>query len=137
MLELAEFLPEPVFRNALDHVIAGESDAFYRCDARLASVSRRLVNLGDVRRALKLALKIRDRFLLTRTTRYMAGALGQLSRERLLDLWSADLQLSKECCRHDAFGFVAALGPLVHALGGQKAILQLYETIAETGRWWY
>jgi AAA ATPase domain/TIR domain len=137
MLEVAEFLPEPVFLNTLDHVVADAPKALDKHDSRLASVSQRLLKLEDASRALTFALRIEDRFLRTRTTRQMASALKQLSREELLALWSNDFLLSTERSRRDAFGFVAALAPLVYALGGQEAILKLYETIAETGRWWY
>jgi hypothetical protein len=137
MLELAEFLPEPLFLNTLEHVVADAPAALDKHDSRLASVSQRLLKLEDTSRALTFALKIEDRFLRTRTTRQMASALKQLSREDLLALSSNDFLLSTERSRRDAFGFVAALAPLVYALGGQEAILKLYETIAETGRWWY
>jgi len=137
MLELSEFLPEPVFRNALDHVVADAPGALYGYDARLASVSRRLVKLADIPRAFTFALNISDRFLRTRATQQMADSLRQLSRRELLALWNTDALLSRGRSRHDAFGFVAALSPLVYALGGQKAILELDETIKETVRWWY
>jgi hypothetical protein len=52
-------------------------------------------------------------------------------------IWSNEVTAARPRPRRDAFGFVAAVAPLVHARGGLEAILGLYEAIQETGRWWY
>jgi hypothetical protein len=137
MLELAAFLPEPAFRSALARVIADSPDALHRHDTRLVGVSHRFLKSQQVESAVGYALQINNRFVRRRTTCKMADALQRLPRESLLALRRTDSLLSTQRNRRDAFGFAAALAPLVYALEGQQAILDLYEMIAETGRWWY
>jgi hypothetical protein len=137
LLELAEFLPEARFRDVLDRVVRKTPDALYKHDARLSSVSRRLLNLGETPRAFLCALEIRNRYRRVRATQHTAAALLQLPREELLALWRMASPLSRQSTRRHALQFAAALGPLVFALGGEGAIQGLHAAMTETLRWWY
>ena len=136
LLDLADFLPEPTFRDILDRVLETTPAALYKHDGRLASVSRRLLDLDDPKRAFLCALEIRDRYRRVRATHHAAAALRQLPHEELLALWRMASPLSRQSTRQHAFQFAAALGPLAFAVGGDEAIQRLYATIAETSRWW-
>jgi hypothetical protein len=136
LLELAEFLPEQRFQK-IHRVIHRTPEALYKHDTRLASVSRRMLTSSDPASAFLYALQIRDRYLRMLAIGRISPALHQLPREELLTLWRNASPVSRQSTRRQAFAFVTALAPLVHALGGEEAILQLDETIRATSRWWY
>jgi hypothetical protein len=137
MLELAQFLPEHMFRESLAEVTRTTPEALFHHSGRLRSVSLRLLALNDIAAAFTFALRIPDRFQRTDVTRRLSGSLQNLPVAQLDTIWSNEVTAARPRPRRDAFGFVAAVAPLVHARGGLEAILGLYEAIQETGRWWY
>jgi hypothetical protein len=136
MLELAAFVPEPTFRAGLARVTENMPE-WQRGNDRLSCIAQRLLLMQDVRGAFGHVLKIEDRFLRARLMCRMVGALQRLPREDALALWREQAQLSAGRGRSEAFGFAAALAPLLFVLEGLDAISALNESIAQSVRWWY
>ena len=136
MLALSKFQPELEFRARLERVLASQPEALLNHDQRLASVSCRLADLGDTSRAYLLALEIRDPQVRDRTVLPMARALAEAPRDEILSLWKRVSGQWPDSTRIEAFAYVAALAPLLHAVGGKDEIEKIVTAIQEASRWW-
>jgi hypothetical protein len=59
-----------------------------------------------------------------------------LPRAQALRLWRETLQLSATRSRRELLADLAALAPVITALGGAEAIAETCRAIEDVGRWW-
>ncbi len=95
-----------------------------------------LAFLGHVREALAAAWGIKDVADRAGVLTILAPHLAALSQAGVLPLWGKALRLSATRSRHELLSDLAALAPVIAALGGPEAIEETCLAIEEVGRWW-
>jgi len=97
-----------------------------------------LAALGRVDEAFEVARGITDGYAADRARAFakLAPQLAALHRERCLPLWQETLELSATRSRQELLADVAALAPVVVALGGPESVEETCRAIHDVGRWW-
>jgi hypothetical protein len=54
----------------------------------------------------------------------------------LLLAWQTTLHRLAQRTRQNLLGDISALTPFIHALGGDKAIVETFHAIQDVGEWW-
>jgi hypothetical protein len=89
-----------------------------------------------VEEALAAARRIGDDEDRARALAELAPRLAALPQAKALPLWGEALQLSAARSRRGLLADLAALAPVIAALGGPEAITETCRAIEDVGRWW-
>lgn len=136
--ELAGQLLEPRRTAALREAMA-EARAQYRAHKELAELAGYLPPplMAEVMRdALEAALKIDYIGDRVSALGELAPHLAGVPLEHLLPIWRKTLHGMAEKSRQDQLAYLQHLGPVILALGGQRAIEETFQAILDVGRWW-
>ncbi len=82
------------------------------------------------------AREIGDSYARTRILTALAPRLAELPRLDLYPLWNETLPLMARHTRPNLLADLRALVPVIHALGGTKAIAETARAIGDVARWW-
>ena len=66
----------------------------------------------------------------------LSPQLARLCRDEIRPFWEETLRLSATRSRRDLLTDLAALAPVIFALGGPEAIEETCRAIEDVGRWW-
>ncbi|MBN2548831.1 MAG: hypothetical protein JXB15_06725 [Anaerolineales bacterium] len=133
LVELTKHLPEDSFMQTLQAIgNIVKLDFWIRFLSRLASrlPENKLVEVFQADQ------KIND--IETRTEAFirLAPYLAVFSFDSLESLWQETLPILASRTRRDLLSDLAALEPMIFALGGQEAIVEVFHAIQDVGRWW-
>ncbi|MGB9800252.1 MAG: hypothetical protein ACPLUL_09185, partial [Thermanaerothrix sp.] len=86
--------------------------------------------------ALAAAREIQDAYRRAKVLSALAAHRALLSHPVLYPLWAETLPILASRTRTDLLSDLPALIPLIHALGGEQAIVETFRAIQDVGRWW-
>jgi hypothetical protein len=102
----------------------------------LEALATRLAQAGRLELAVQAAGGIGHEWYRARALKAVATRLLALPPAEVLPLWVETLRLCATRSRRDLLADLAALAPVIAALGGPEAIEETCRAIEDVGRWW-
>jgi hypothetical protein len=62
--------------------------------------------------------------------------LTKMNKAELYSFWRKILHHYSTCHRSDLLKVIRTLAPIIHEIGGQKAVLKTILSIKDMGKWW-
>ncbi|MDZ8069309.1 MAG: hypothetical protein RMY64_27465, partial [Nostoc sp. DedQUE08] len=130
---LAEKLPLELLPEALAaaRAIQHESNR-----AKVLSALAEKLPLELLPEALAAARAIHDEVYCAKVLSALAGSLSQMPSTKLFPLWQDTLHELSLRTRRDLLQDIKALFPVIFALGGEAATVELVRAIQDVARWW-
>jgi hypothetical protein len=119
--------------------VAREIGDEYDRSRALTSLAPRLPQAereGVLREALAAAREIEDEYDRSRALAGLGPYLAEFPRTILFSLWRETLRILSTHRRRDLLGDIRALAPVVAALGGGEAVVEIIGAIQDVFRWW-